>query len=229
MGFESGVSRCARIPKEPLKLTTTPFLSADDANRGGDLEFEKSVDVSRRLLDAWIAKAAPGIAGITDVRLTPAPEFAGVPTSCSGARELRSPNLLLCAAEDGQRTLFVNDEAAQNNYARIGDLALTAFLAQGYAYLLQEAKGQDLPNDKNQTAGARSANLTNDCLIGGFLRDATVVGIPGLPFSLSPGDLDELVIRLIRTASPERGSIFDRVRVTRVGFSNGTAACTNLS
>ena len=173
-GFEGGVSRCAKIPKEPLTLTTSAFTSLDDASRGGDLEFDKSIELSRKLLDAWIAKSVPAADRIGQLKLDSASDFASERASCPAATELRSPNLVLCAATDGTRTLLVNDEAAQNNYERIGDLALTAFLAQGYAYLVQQANGQPLPDDKSQTANARLANLTNDCLVGGFIRDATV-------------------------------------------------------
>ena len=74
------------------------------------------------------------------------------------------------------------------------------------------------------------AELRATCLAGSWLGAAQrgEIGATDDPISLSPGDVDEALITVIRTGGSAK--IFDRVRALRVGFQATTpiAGCARF-
>jgi hypothetical protein len=44
-------------------------------------------------------------------------------------------------------------------------------------------------------------------------------------FTLSPGDVDEVLAAVLATAGPDTGGAFERAEALRVGILHGLAAC----
>ena len=119
-----------------------------------------------------------------------------------------------------------SEELLRESHREIGDASLLAEYSLRYAAALQLAVGDD-------TEGEGPA-LQRACLTGAYLEDALTNGIGDdgtgtntAAGSLSPGDLDEVIITLASSdellANP--GLVFEMVAAMRVGTLEGLAAC----
>jgi predicted metalloprotease len=209
-GFQRGPTLCSRITAENRQFTLQEFTSLGDAARGGNLPLSDLVEAIRQDLDAFFGKLVRDSGG----RWT-APAVTG-DAGCSGDQ---GP-VAFCP---GDRSVGLNpDDRELARVQDIGDYATGTLLATRYGLAALLALGKPDEGD----AAARAAL----CLAGAYTGDLlTRSG----EFSLSPGDLDEAVLLLVRfdyavrdaEGHPAAGSGFDRVGVFRKGTLDGKSAC----
>lgn len=209
-GFQRGPRPCSEITAENRQFTLEEFTSLGDAARGGNLPLPDLVKASRQSLDVFFSK----LVGDKGGRWT-APQLSGDP-GCSGDQ---GP-VAFCP---GDRSVGLNP--ADRELARvqdIGDYATGTLLATRYGLAALLALGKPEEGD----AAARAAL----CLAGAYTGDLLT---RNGDFSLSPGDLDEAVLLLVRfdyavrdaKGHPAAGSGFDRVGLFRKGTLDGAGAC----
>ncbi|HEY0641390.1 MAG TPA: neutral zinc metallopeptidase [Pseudonocardiaceae bacterium] len=209
-GFQQGPRFCSQITGENRPFTLREFTSLDDEARGGNLALEQLVTDITDDLDAFFGKLVQAQGGTWQ-----APELETDP-GCSGDQ---GP-VAFCPAK-GAVALDPGDGDLVRLH-QIGDYATGTLLASRYglaalAALDKPAEGEDAGRAALCLAGAYTGDL--------LTRESG--------FGLSPGDLDEAVLLLLRFDYTVRdadgeaagGSGFDRVTLFRGGTLEGVEAC----
>ena len=209
-GFQHGPKLCSEITTEKRQFTLREFTSLQDQARGGNLALPTLVQDITGDLDAFFAKLVQANGGSwTDPALRPTP-------GCSGDQ---GP-VAFCP-----RDRSVGVDTGSTELARlheIGDYATGTLLATRYGLAALVALGRSADGEK----AARAAL----CLAGAYTGD--LLG-RSQGFGLSPGDLDEAVLLLLRydyamrdaDGHPAGGSAFDRVGLFRGGTLDGAGSC----
>lgn len=212
-GFDQGAKLCSEFTGEARQFTLREFISFEDEARGGNLPI---ADLFRLL--------------VPDVDLF----FGNLVREQGGTWQ--SPQIQLddgaadCAGDQGP-VAFCPDGAtigaeAEGELAalheRIGDFSTGTLLASRFGLAMLAALGK--PTDGE--AAGRAALCLAGAYTGSLLAKAD-------GFGLSPGDLDEAVLVLLRNdytvrdarGDPAPGSGFDRVTLFRGGALDGAESC----
>ena len=209
-GFQQGPKLCSEITGANRQFTLREFTSLDDEARGGNLPLPDLVKEITGDLDSFFAKLVQAQGGNWA-----APQIKSDP-DCSGEQ---GP-IAFCPDD---RTVGL--DPSERELARlheIGDYATGTLLASRYGLAALVAMGKSVDGDTAARAGL--------CLAGAYTGD--LLG-RGTGFGLSPGDLDEAVLVLLRYDYAVRdadgdaadGSGFDRVNLFRGGTFDGADSC----
>jgi predicted metalloprotease len=238
-GVEGGVQRCAAWAENPPVIVELPFTSVEDVLQGGDLPFPEVLPTTKEDLDLYWGqftfKGAP-YQSVSDV-------IAFNPKDRKSLPECPSLNL---KPSDYKDTVFYCEDddfiAYDRNliravYDNIGDFGVAVLIGNAWASAMQTRLGV--------TGESKAVGLQADCLTGAWVGSVPAdpegtVQARGAPvsrefaFSLSPGDLDEVVQSFLVFADPAeakegtRGTAFERTEAFRLGFFQDEAACAQI-
>ncbi|HEY3260023.1 MAG TPA: neutral zinc metallopeptidase [Pseudonocardiaceae bacterium] len=209
-GFQRGPKLCSQFTAETRQFTLREFTNQEDADRGGNLPLPKLVEDISGDLDSFFATLVRARGGSwTDPQLRPDPDCSGDQGPVAFCPRDRSVGV-----DVGSREL--------NRLHQIGDYATGTLLATRYGLAALVALGKSAEGEQAARAGL--------CLAGAYTGD--LLGRRS-GFGLSPGDLDEAVVLLLRydypvrdaDGNPAAGSAFDRVGLFRGGTLDGADAC----
>lgn len=209
-GFQQGPKFCSEITAENRPFTLRRFTSVEDQARGGNLDLADLIRLIGPDLDASFAKLV-GAAGGT--WRTPA---TGEDAGCSGDQ---GP-VAYCP---DQGAVAVDTSSAElRKLQEIGDYTTGTLIATRFGLAALAALGKPVDGDKSGKAALCLAGVYTGELLG--RTDG---------FGLSPGDLDEAVLVLLKndyTVRDGKGRApdttgFDRVGIFRGGTLDGTKSC----
>lgn len=209
-GFQQGPEFCSKITGENRPFTLRAFTDLDDEANQGNLPLPALVEAITGDLDDYYGKLVTAAGGTWT-----APTLETDP-SCSG-----NQGPVAFCPED--RSVAFDPESSElARLHRIGDYATGTLLSTRYGLAVLAALGRSTEGDT-----AADAAL---CLAGSYTGDllSRETG-----FGLSPGDLDEAVLVLLRydyavrddEGDPAPGSGFERVDRYREGTLEGASSC----
>jgi predicted metalloprotease len=237
-GFESGASRCAQYTTSPPLVQELPFTSALDVAQGGNLPFRDVLPTTKQDLDLYWGQFTFGgesYKAPSDVISYNPNDKASLP-KCRGFKTKDyKDTIFYCEDED---FVAYDRNLLRNVYGEFGDFAVAVLVGNAWASAMQSRL--DVTGD-NKTIG-----LQADCLTGGWVGSLPVDqqgteaarGGPStrdFAFSLSPGDLDEVVQSFLVFGDPAeakesvRGTAFERMEAFRLGFLQDEQACLALT
>jgi predicted metalloprotease len=212
-GYDKGLDLCKDMSVDNRTFTQRGFLSADDAERGGNLEFQTLLTTITPDLDAFYG-------GLTAAKgkqwATPSVRTSDASPQCAATDQ--GP-IAYCA--DSKEIDVATDSSLPRLHTEIGDFATGTILAGRFSMATLAALGAPLEGDKAQRALL--------CLTGAY-TGTLLTREQG--FSLSPGDLDEAIQVLLRYDYAGRDAQghavptgFDRVSLFRGGVLGGVQSC----
>jgi predicted metalloprotease len=237
-GIEGGVARCAQWTENPPLIVELPFSSALDVAQGGNLPFRDVVPTTKQDLDLYWGQFTFGgepYQSVSDV-VSYNPKDKGSLPKCSGFKASDyKDSIFYCQDED---FVAYDRNLVRGVYGEFGDFAVSVLVGNAWASAMQARL--DIAGD-NKTIG-----LQADCLTGAWVgsvpvdQEGTVQARGQLEtreasFSLSPGDLDEVVQSFLVFADPveakkaSRGTAFERMEAFRLGFFQDEQACLALT
>jgi hypothetical protein len=237
-GIEGGVARCAQWTENPPLIVELPFSSALDAVQGGDLPFRDVVPTTKEDLDLYWSQFTFGgepYKSVSDV-VAYNPKDKGSLPKCSGFKTSDYKDAIFyCQDED---VVAYDRNLVRGVYGGLGDFAVSVLVGNAWASAMQSRLGI--------TADSKTIGLQSDCLTGAWVGSVPVdqqqtvqargqVETRQAAFSLSPGDLDEVVQSFLVFADPveakkaARGTAFERMEAFRLGFFQDEQACLALT
>ena len=222
LGYDEGTGRCADFRKNPPAVTATSF-SAGDVATGGDVSLDDAVRIAVRSANRHFA-SVPGFVPITNVERTTRAAVEALAGQCPGTTAVLANRVAICPDRgDGTQLLRVS-ESALVDAQKVGDVSASMVLILAWTARVQQLLGEPIRDS------SVSAELRSTCLAGTWLGAAQrgEIGTVAEPLSLSPGDVDEGLITVIKAGG--LSSIFDRVRALRTGFGSaaGRTACSRF-
>jgi predicted metalloprotease len=237
-GFESGASRCAQYTTNPPLIQELPFTSALDYVQGGNLPFKDVLPTTKQDLDLYWGQFTYGgqpYKAPSDV-VSYNPTDKGSLPKCPGFKTSDyKDTVFYCQDED---FVAYDRNLIRNVYGQFGDFAVAVLVGNAWASAMQSRLGV---TGDNKTIG-----LQADCLTGAWVGSVPVDaqgseaarGGPetrNFAFSLSPGDLDEVVQSFLVFGDPAnakesvRGTAFERMEAFRLGFLQDEQSCLALT
>jgi predicted metalloprotease len=237
-GIEGGVARCAQWAENPPLIVELPFTSALDVAQGGDLPFRDVVPTTKEDLDLYWGQFTFGgeqYQSVSDV-VSYNPKDKGSLPKCSGYKTSDyKGSIFYCPDED---FVAYDRNLVRGVYGEFGDFAVSVLVGNAWASAMQSRL--DITGD------SKTIGLQADCLTGAWVGSVPVdqegtVQARNQPetreasFSLSPGDLDEVVQSFLVFADPveakeaTRGTAFERMEAFRLGFFQDEQACLALT
>ncbi|HMG25512.1 MAG TPA: neutral zinc metallopeptidase [Acidimicrobiia bacterium] len=237
-GFESGTQRCAQYTTDPPFIQEIPFTNALDVAQGGNLPFKDVLPTTKQDLDFYWGQFTFGgepYKAPSDV-VSYNPKDKGSLPKCSGFKASDFKDTILYC-QDGDFVAY-DRNLIRNVYGEFGDFAVAVLVGNAWASAMQSRL--DITGD-NKTIG-----LQADCLTGAWVGSVPVdqegtESARGGPetrqaaFSLSPGDLDEVVQSFLVFGDPAgakeavRGTAFERMEAFRLGFLQDEQSCLSLT
>ncbi|GAB1509864.1 neutral zinc metallopeptidase [Actinophytocola sp. KF-1] len=212
-GYVQGVDLCKDMSVDNRTFTQRGFLSADDAERGGNLPFEQLLSSITPDLDAFYKTTVTGLG-----KQWATPEVKTSESSPECARSDQGP--IAYCPDAREIDVAIGDELPEL-HTEIGDYATGTILASRYSMAALAALGKPLEGEDAQRELL--------CLTGAY-TGTLITRQEG--FSLSPGDLDEAIQVLLRfdyAGRDAKGDAvptgFDRVSLFRTGALQGVNAC----
>lgn len=212
-GFDNGVKLCAEMSVDNRRFTQRGFIDIDDAQRGGNLPFDKLLESIVPDIDAYFAAL---VSQRGKQWSTPQIRTTETDPTCTNADQ----GPIAYCKDAGGIDVAVKGELPEL-HADIGDYATGTMLASRFGMAAMSILGRPLDG-----ADAQREVL---CLAGAYT--GTVLGRQQ-GFLLSPGDLDEAVQVLLRFDYAGRDGTgkaiatgFERVSVFRAGTLQGVDAC----
>lgn len=212
LGFDEGTGRCVTFRTNPPPVTATSFVAASDAASQGNVSLDEAVRLTIVSANRHFA-SIPGFIPITAVQRTDRNTVAALSRECANTASVLEQRIAVCPnSGSGQPLLRVSENALDDAATKVGDVGVSMILILGWTTRVQQLLGEPTRDSSIK------AELRATCLAGSWLGAAQrgESGSPEDPISLSPGDVDEALITVIRTGG--LSSIFDRVRALRVGF-----------
>ncbi|SDC15709.1 Predicted metalloprotease [Geodermatophilus telluris] len=221
-GYADGPAACAAF--DSSRLYTEEEFDGDEAATGGDLPYEEVVANTDDLLTAFwdqaLTRGFPGtdpLGGVLDAPELRAADGAGA--VCGGTGDER--DLQYCPGDDSVR--YDGGDLVKPAYVEVGDFAVPTLLGLPYAMAVREQRGLSVDD-----AAAVTASV---CATGWLVREVHRGAVDGLDVEISPGDVDEAAVVLLRYATEPavvpvaRLSGFELVDDFRRGFVDGGVAC----
>ena len=207
-GIDRGTPACFDYPVRPPALTGQPFLSETDRATAGDQPFQPTLLASAAdLNDHYGQIGASSGRPWVPLQLVQGPD-AGCP---QGRQPSAEEPVVFCGG-----TTVAAAVTLLGTTAAFGDMAIAAEVARQWAAAATSIPAWGLP----------PSPLTTECLTGFWLGTLH----PNAPnrqasrrLRLSPGDLDEVAVTILR--GPPRPQPVERLRALRRGFVDGIAAC----
>ncbi len=212
IGYDEGTARCATFRTNPPPVTATSFQAASDAASGGDVSLDEAVRLTIASANRHFA-SVPGFVPITAVQRTDRATVAALSRECPTSSAVLEQRVAVCPdGGSGQPLIRVSENALNDALTKVGDVGVSMILVLGWTTRVQQLLGEPTRDSSVK------AELRATCLAGTWLGAAQrgESGSAEDPISLSPGDVDEALITVIRTGGS--ATIFDRVRALRVGF-----------
>jgi predicted metalloprotease len=212
-GYQQGPKLCSQFTAQSRQFTLREFTNVADEARGGNLSLTELLKSLTKDLDKFFGGMVRAQGGTWK---TPQTRFDVNDAACTG---------------DQGPVAFCQDSATIGTTAggelgelhrRIGDYAAGTLVTSRYGLAAIAALGKPVQGE----AAGRAAL----CLAGGYTGELLN---RSEGFELSPGDLDEAVLVLLRNDYAARdaagdsaaGSGFDRVGVFRGGALDGAESC----
>ena len=222
LGYDEGTTRCADFRKNPPAVTATSF-SAGDVATGGDVSLDDAVRIAVRSANRHFA-SVPGFVAITNIERTTRAGVESLIGQCPGTTAVLGNRVAICPDRGDGAPLLRVSENALIDAQKVGDVSASMVLVLAWTARVQQLLGEPIRDS------SISAELRSTCLAGTWLGAAQrgEIGTAAEPLSLSPGDVDEGLITVIKAGGSS--TIFDRVRALRTGFASATgrAACTRF-
>ena len=218
-GVQQGARKCASYRESNLQVTEVPFSSEEEAATGGDLPYDKAVELLAEDADKFWTRTFPQLPdGGSWNPLTVQAFDSGSPPNCNDPDESAEGAAFYCPS--GDFVAFDNSDLGPRLYQRIGDFAVGMLLGDLFARAAQDRRGASTTDKAGQ--------LTVDCLAGAWTNDLLTREASGDTITLSPGDLDEAVTALLafgRAGENTGPSAFDRIAAYRKGVLEGLGVC----
>jgi predicted metalloprotease len=212
-GYDKGLDLCKDMSVDNRTFTQRGFLSADDAERGGNLPFDTLLTTITPDLDGFYGGFA---AAKGKDWATPTVRTSDASPECADTDQ--GP-IAYCA--DSREIDVATDSELPKLHTEIGDFATGTILAGRFSMATLASLGKPLDG-----AEAQRALL---CLTGAYT--GTLLSREQ-GFALSPGDLDEAIQVLLRfdyAGRDTQGNAvptgFDRVSIFRGGVLGGVQSC----
>lgn len=213
-GYQQGPKPCSRFTAQSRQFTLREFTRVEDKARGGNLPLPQLLRELTKDVDRFFGDLVRNQGGTWKA---PQLRLDAREAACSGDQgpvAFCSDNSTIGTEADGELAEL---------HDRIGDYAAGTLVTSRYGLAAVAALGKPI---KGEAAGRAAL-----CLAGGYtgeLLNRTTTG-----FGLSPGDLDEAVLVLLRSDYAARdaggesaaGSGFDRVGLFRGGAIEGAQSC----
>lgn len=212
-GYDQGVELCKDMTIDNRTFTQRGFLSADDAERGGNLEFETLLSTITEDLGGSYNTM---VTGLGKAWTNPTVRTSDQSPEC--AKSDQGP--IAYCAETGEIDVAAGGELPKL-HTEIGDFATGTILASRFSMAALAQLGKPLDGEETQRAVL--------CLTGAY-TGTLLTREQG--FALSPGDLDEAIQVLLRydyagrdVAGNAVATGFDRVSLFRKGALAGIDSC----
>ena len=237
-GFEGGPQRCAQYTSNPPLIQELPFSSALDVAQGGDLPFKDVLPTTKQDLDLYWGQFTFGgqpYKTVSDVVSYNPKDKSSLP-KCTGFKAADyKDTIFYCQDQD---FVAYDRNLVRGVYGEFGDFAVAVLVGNAWASAMQSRLGI--------TGDDKTIGLQADCLTGSWVGSVPVdqqgtVQARGQPesrqaaFSLSPGDLDEVVQSFLVFGDPVgakkavRGTSFERMEAFRLGFFQDEQACLAIT
>jgi hypothetical protein len=219
-GYADGPSACAAFDES--RVYTEQEAGRGPGRGGGsyDVVVDGADDVLAGFWDQALTRGFPGTGALGGTLTAPDVRAADGPGMvCSG--EGAELDLQYCP-EDGSVRYDAAD-LLEPVYDDVGDFAVTTLLGLPYAMAVREQRGLSVDDPEAVTSAV--------CATGWLAREAYLGDLDGARLEISPGDVDEAAVVLLRYATeptvvPESGlSGFELVDSFRQGFVDGGDAC----
>jgi predicted metalloprotease len=237
-GVDGGTQRCAQYTSDPPLVVELPFTSALDVAQGGNLPFSDVVPTTKQDLDLYWGQFTFGgqpYQSVSDVISYNPKDKASLP-KCAGLKTSDYKNSILFCQD--KNVVVYDRDLIRGVYGQFGDFAVSVLVGNAWASAMQSRL--------SIIGDSKTIGLQADCLTGAWVgsvpvdRDGTVQA-RGQPesreaaFSLSPGDLDEVVQSFLVFGDPveakqaTRGTAFERMESFRTGFFQDEQACLAMT
>jgi len=238
-GYNGGPQRCSQWQEDPPTITELPFSGAAEALTGGNLPLKDVIPTAKQDLDLyWGQFTFDGqpYKTVSDVISYNPKDKKSLP-ACKSLKLKPSDykdTIFYCADKD---FIAYDRNLVSSVYRDTGDFGVAEILGNAWASAMQSRLNIQSTDEK--------LGLQADCLSGSWVgsvpidQDGTIQA-RGAPedrqasFSLSPGDLDEVVGAFLIFGNPtgeagSRGTAFERLDSFRNGFLNGEDACLAMT
>ncbi len=212
-GYDEGVPLCRDMSLENRTFTQRGFLSAADAERGGNLPFDALLETITPDLETYYRGLVTGRG-----KEWPTPAVRTSEESPECATTDQGP---IAYCQDSREIDVATGDELPQLHTEIGDFATGTILASRFSMAALAALGEPLDGDAAQRAVL--------CLTGAYT--GTLISRQE-GFALSPGDLDEAIQVLLRFDYAGRDLTgkaiptgFDRVSLFRAGALEGVESC----
>ena len=217
-GYAQGATECATFPDGNVVVTELPF-NPIEAQTGGNVPIADAIPFVTDHLDAFWTTSLPGLSADAAYRppiRAPQPDLPLPPCADDSGYD-KDAVTAYCVPSN---TVAYAAVPLARLHTEIGDLASGTALSLSWARAAQSQAGLE-------TSGGE-AELQQVCFTGAWL--SSLASHPDLPFRLSPGDLDEVLISVLSPLSPHQTgevlrSSFERADALRTGLLEGLAAC----
>ena len=212
-GYDRGVAACRDYTNRPPAVTESAYTSYADQADGGNLPLGDVLPATTASLGEYWSNTLDSYGADPKVQST-----EGQASSCATDGGVLDDGVTYSAATD---TISYDPAALQRAYDSAGDFGAGVLVAAEWSSAMQHRLGS--------AVGTSATRSGANCLTGAWAGAVAADSSTGSRFSLSPGDLDEVVATMVGaegTAGTDRGSAFDRVAAFRTGFLGGAEACT---
>ena len=218
-GYDQGTGACATFPAGNVVTTELPFTLAD-ALTGANAPYDQAVPLFTGSLDRFWAGALPVVAPgrqFAPPRKLLVPALPLPACGTPGAYNVRAP-IGYCPTSNV--VTWADDRMRRAH--ELGDFVTGTLFSETWGRAAQYQG--TLPVD-----GPKAA-LQRDCFTGAWVATIAAGG-PDALFTLSPGDIDEVLETIIassivpRTTAAQAGGAFERTDALRRGLLQGLAAC----
>lgn len=229
-GFNSGVKSCFGDDWTNRRFTERPYTSPTDYQNQGNQTLQQTLDASSNLIADLNRFWSTAFKSISKTFKPVAVKQADSPP-CAGADPTR---FTYCASDN---TVYYSLAAATAAYYSVpvidasnritvkenapGDFALGAMFAYAWGMAVRTQFGQS-------TEG-QDALIAASCYVGAYAKDINVT--TGRDFSLSPPDMDEATVTVLRTVGKpgyfgmRNTTGFQRIKAFNKGYFGTLTAC----
>lgn len=220
-GFDGGVARCRDAWGPDRLFTQAEFRDASDYQNQGNAPYDETLQILKDTLPPFWQQVFPA-AFHKQFQEPKLASFSGSPPKC-GNRSQGDRELAYCSAD---KTVYYDEkDLIQPAYQDVGDFAVPTAVSLPYALAVRSQLGR--------STGDATAIASSVCLTGWYAAQVFngAFAQPPAQVTLSPGDIDESVVFLLKYGVSNkvfpnaRESGFELVGAFRDGFLHGGKNC----